>query len=77
MKNNSLAMMALIALVGAPAALIGYIDPKTCPPQNSGFMTCQQAADQHVWLFWILASFGVLTFVTDFVLRRLRAKRSR
>ena len=74
MKNNSLAMMALIALVGAPASLIGYIDPKTCPPQNSGFMTCQQAADQHIWLFWILAGFGVATFVGSFIKNRRSLK---
>ncbi|MEY4367870.1 MAG: hypothetical protein RLZ28_1285 [Actinomycetota bacterium] len=74
MKNNSLAMIALIALVGAPASLIGYIDPKTCPPQNSGFTTCQQAADQHVWLFWILAAFGVATFVGSFVSHKIAAR---
>ena len=75
MKNNSLAMLALIALVGAPASLIGYIDPSTCPEQNSGFTTCQQVADQHIWLFWLLASFGVLTFVGSFVARKLAAAR--
>jgi hypothetical protein len=75
MKNNSLAMIALIALVGAPASLIGYIDPKTCPPQNSTFTTCQQAADQHLWLFWGLAAFGILTFVGSFVARKLRKQR--
>ena len=74
MKNNSLAMIALIALVGAPASLIGYIDPKTCPEQNSGFTTCQQAADQHIWLFWILAAFGVATFVGSFVARKISAR---
>ncbi|MEO0024701.1 MAG: hypothetical protein RL196_1142 [Actinomycetota bacterium] len=72
MKNNSLAMIALIALVGAPASLIGYIDPATCPEQNSGFTTCQQAADQHIWLFWALAGFGIVTFVGSFVVRRIK-----
>jgi hypothetical protein len=75
MKNNNMAMMAVIALVGAPASLIGYIDPKTCPPQNSGFTTCQQAADQHVWLFWTLAAFGVGTFVASFIARKLKARK--
>ena len=71
MKNNSLAMIALIALVGAPASLIGYIDPATCPVENSGFTTCQQVADQHIWLFWVLAGFGIVTFVGPYVYRKL------
>jgi hypothetical protein len=72
MKNNTLAMLALIALVGAPASLIGYIDPATCPVQNTGFTTCQQVADQHIWLFWVLAAFGILTFVGSFIVRKLK-----
>ncbi len=75
MKNNSLAMMALIALVGAPASLIGYIDPATCPAQNSAFTTCQQAADEHIWLFWVLAAFGLLTFVGSFVARKITSQK--
>jgi hypothetical protein len=72
MKNNSLAMIALIALVGAPASLIGYIDPATCPVENTGFTTCQQVADQHIWLFWVLAGFGVATFLGSFIARKLK-----
>lgn len=74
MKNNSLAMIALIALVAAPASLIGYIDPKTCPEQNSGFTTCQQAAEQHIWLFWVLAAFGVITFASSFIVRLVKRR---
>ena len=74
MKNNSLAMVALIALVAAPASLIGYIDPATCPEHLNEFTTCQQAADQHTWLFWILASFGALTFIGSLVGRRFSAR---
>ena len=70
MKNNSLAMIALIALVAAPASLIGYIDPATCPEKYNAFTTCQQAADQHLWLFWVLAGFGVVTFVGSFIARK-------
>ena len=76
MKNNNLAMLALIALVAAPASLIGYIDPATCPIQNGGFTTCQQAADQHLWLFWIFAAFGVMTFVGSDLKRRLTSRRA-
>jgi len=74
MKNNSLAMIALIALVGAPASLIGYIDPATCPSklQTETFTSCQQAADQHIWLFWALAGFGLLTFAGSFLMRKFK-----
>jgi hypothetical protein len=75
LKNNSLAMIALIALVGAPASLIGYIDPKTCPVQSETFITCQQAADQHIWLFWGLLGFSVVTFAASYLRRRISAKR--
>jgi len=75
MKNNNLAMLALIALVAAPASLIGYIDPKTCPKELEGtFTTCQQAADQHITAFWVFAAIGVLTFVGSFINRRFISK---
>ena len=76
MKNNSLAMIALIALVGAPASLIGYIDPKTCPTelQQHTLTTCQQAADQHIWLFWGLLAFSLLTFGASFISRRINKR---
>lgn len=76
MKNNNLAMLALIALVAAPASLIGYIDPATCPIQEGGFTTCQQAADQHIWLFWLFAGFGVFTFLGSYLTRRLAKSRA-
>jgi len=72
MKNNSLAMIALIALVGAPASLIGYIDPATCTVKQEVFTTCQQAADQHIWLFWGLLAFSVAAFAGSFVMRKLK-----
>jgi len=73
MKNNNLAMLALISLVVALASLIGFIDPATCPVQNTqGWGTCEQAAAQHVLIFWIFGSFGVLTFVGSFLVRRFK-----
>ena len=76
MKNNTMAMLALITLVAAPASLVGYIDPKTCPIQAEDvFATCQQAADQHIWGFWIFALFGVGTFAISFIRRRLASRK--
>jgi hypothetical protein len=76
MKNNTLAMIALIALVAAPASLVGYIDPATCPvAAPDTFISCQQAAEQHIWGFWIFGIFGVATFVGSFILRRLAANK--
>ena len=73
MKNNSMAMLALISLVVALASLIGYVDPATCPIQNSqGWATCEQAAAQHLWIFWIFGGFGVLTFAGSFLIRKFK-----
>ena len=61
MKNNSLAMLATIALVAALASMIGYIDPAVCDGiKSDGFVTCEQAAQQHIWGFWGFLGFGVL-----------------
>ena len=61
MKNNSLAMLATIALVAALASMIGYIDPAVCEGiKSDGFVTCEQAAQQHIWGFWGFLGFGVL-----------------
>jgi len=63
-KNNSLAMLATIALVAALASMIGYIDPAVCEGiKSDGFVTCEQAAQQHIWGFWGFLSFGVLVLV--------------
>lgn len=54
MKNNSLAMIATIAAVGALASLTGYIDPAFCgKPQENGWMTCQDVANQTLAAFWV------------------------
>ena len=73
MKNNSMAMLALISLVVALASLIGYVDPATCPVQNTqGWTTCEQTAAQHIWVFWISAGFGILTFTGSFLVRKFK-----
>jgi hypothetical protein len=64
MKNNSLAMLATISLVLGLASLIGYIDPAVCTvEQSASFMTCEQAAAQHIWGFWGFTAFGIVTLV--------------
>lgn len=67
MKNNTLAMLATISIVLGLASLIGYIDPAVCEGRQSGtFITCEQAAAQHIAGFWGFSAFGiaVLSFGT-------------
>lgn len=73
MKNNSLAMVAVISIVLGIASMIGYIDPAVCAelPSN-GFITCQQAADQHILGFVGFTGFGVITLVVGTLLARKR-----
>ena len=57
-------MLATIALVAALASMIGYIDPAVCEGiKSDGFVTCEQAAQQHIWGFWGFLGFGVLVLV--------------
>jgi hypothetical protein len=72
MKNNTMAMLAIIAIAMSFASLIGYIEPGTCtvaPAQ--GLDTCEQAAVERLWGFVILFTFGVVTLVVG----TLRARR--
>lgn len=76
MKNNSLAMVATISIVIALANLIGYIDPAVCRGLPKGeFMTCEQAATQHILGFWGFAIFGVFTLVGGTIRSRIISKR--
>lgn len=64
MKNNTLAMIATIALVLGPASMIGYIDPAVCNGlPTSEFMSCEAAAAQHLWGFWGFTLFGAGTLL--------------
>ena len=76
MKNNSLAMLAVISLTISVASIIGYIDPAVCAGLKSeGIEPCVQAAQQHVWAFWGFGAFGAITLVAGSLrARRLRAK---
>ena len=71
MKNNSLAMIAVVAIALGIASIVGYIDPAVCAERPSnGFITCEQAAAQHLWGFIGFTGFGVLTLVGGSVLAR-------
>jgi len=46
-KNNSLAMIATVALVGMLASAIGFFSPDYCTvPQQDDWTSCQAIADQ-------------------------------
>lgn len=75
MKNNTLAMIATISLVLGLASMIGYIDPAVCEgSQSQAFVTCEEAAAQHLWGFFGFSAFGVVTLVVGTVRSRMRRK---
>ena len=76
MKNNTSAMLAIIAIALSFASLIGYIEPGTCtvaPAQ--GLPSCEQAANERLWGFVALFSFGVLTLLFGTLRARRNARR--
>lgn len=76
MKNNTLAMVATISIVVGLASMIGYVDPAVCGGlQNQGFVTCEEAASQHIWGFVGFTSFGVLTLVIGTIRNRIMRRR--
>jgi hypothetical protein len=64
-RNNSMAMIATVALVGVLASLIGFFDPNTCTvAQSSDWTSCQAiATDRKIGSAFLLAlslvGFGV------------------
>mgnify|MGYP006871988630 FL=1 len=76
MKNNSLAMVATISLVLSIASMISYIDPAVCAGSTTeGFVTCEQAAAQHLWGFWGFMAFGIVTLVAGTIRNQILSKR--
>ena len=72
MQNNTSAMLAIIAIALSFASLIGYIDPGTCTIEPAqGLPSCEQAANERLWGFFGLLSFGVVTLLAG----TLRARR--
>jgi hypothetical protein len=78
MKNNSLAMVATISLVLSVASMISYIDPAVCAgSQTEGFVTCEQAAQQHILGFWGFMAFGIITLVAGTIRNRIVSNRNK
>ena len=68
MKNNTLAMIATVALVLGPASMIGYIDPAVCNGlPASDFVSCEVAAAQHLWAFAGFTIFGAGTLLISYL----------
>lgn len=77
MKNNSLAMLATIAIALGLASMIGYIDPAVCEGLKQGaFGSCEESAQQHILAFWGFTGFGVLTLVGGTIRAKLARARS-
>ncbi len=77
MKNNNLAMIATISIVLGLASMIGYIDPAVCAGSPSdGFITCAEAASQHLWGFAGFTTFAIVTLVFGTIRARVRARRN-
>jgi hypothetical protein len=75
-KNNTLAMIATISIVLGLASMIGYIDPAVCEgSQTQAFVTCEEAAAQHLGGFFGFTAFGVVTLVVGTIRSRMRARR--
>ena len=76
MKNNTLAMVATISIGLGLASIIGYIDPAVCAGNKEQvFITCEQAATQHLGGFIGFTAFGVVTLIAGTVRNRIRSRR--
>lgn len=74
MKNNSLAMLATISIVLGLASLIGYIDPAVCTvEQSEAFVSCEQAASQHIAGFLGFTLFGAGTLLAGYLRNKTRS----
>ena len=56
MRNNNLAMLGTIAVVGILAWWIGFFDPTTCTPGNEieGWTSCESIAQEGTIILWVL-----------------------
>ena len=70
-QNNSMAMVATVALVGVFASIIGLFDPSTCVDvQTEGWTSCESIAKDRQIGSWILLSLSVIGFAVSFVRRK-------
>ncbi|MFM7014533.1 MAG: hypothetical protein ACKOXT_06085 [Actinomycetota bacterium] len=73
MKNNSLAMLATVALAGLVALLLGYFDVGSCVvPDVEGIASCQDIANQRTWAGWILFTVALVGFTVSAIRRKKR-----
>jgi len=72
-QNNSLAMVATVALVGVLASFIGLFDPSTCADvQAEGWTSCESIARDREIGSWVLLGASLLGFALAFVPRKSR-----
>ncbi|MEY3677144.1 MAG: hypothetical protein RL351_371 [Actinomycetota bacterium] len=72
-QNNSMAMVATVALVGVFASIIGLFDPSTCiDVQTEGWTSCESIARDRQIGSWILLGLSVLGFTVSLVRRKKR-----
>lgn len=70
-KNNSMAMIATITLVGVIASVIGLFDPSTCVQvQSDDWTSCENIARERVIGFWVLLIFSIFGFAVSIVWSR-------
>lgn len=70
-ENNSMAMVATVALVGVLASFIGLFDPSTCADvQAEGWTSCESIARDRQIGSWVLMSISVIGFALSFVRRK-------
>lgn len=76
-RNNSWAMIATVALVGALASMIGFFNSKNCvvSAQAEGWTSCSAISQQQGFLFWGLLAVSAFGFVISFVRKAMRKDR--
>lgn len=69
-QNNSMAMVATVALVGVFASIIGLFDPSTCVDvQTEGWTSCESIARDRQIGSWILLGLSIVGFTASLVRR--------
>lgn len=72
-QNNSMAMVATVALVGVFASIIGLFDPSTCVDvQTEGWTSCESIARDRQIGSWVMLSLSALGFALSLVRRKKR-----
>ena len=70
-KNNSMAMIATVALVGILASAIGFFSPDYCTvPQSDDWTSCEAIAQQRNIGSIVLFAVCLLGFAVSFTKRR-------